>query len=117
MNILGPSVAKACRKYDFKPSQLIVIGDSLLHSQGKLQSKFGGKPPAHGGYKSIQNALGTLEFYRLMIGIGRHEGGDAASYVLGRLSSFEKQHWGRDGEGIASTWAEIEKIAKKMKSG
>lgn len=98
MNISGPPIAKAMRATVGSPSSLVVIHDSLDHHPGQVSPGFGGSPRGHNGVRSVIAALGgSKDFHRIRIGIGRG-GGDVADYVLGRLSSHEKQQSGPDGE-------------------
>ncbi|KAF8228853.1 peptidyl-tRNA hydrolase [Tricholoma matsutake] len=110
MNVSGPSVAATFRKTVRSPSSLIVIADSLDHGQESLSVKFGGSANGHNGIKSIISALGgEMGFYRFRIGIGRDE--SPATYVMGKLSSHERQFW--DDEGLDLILAEIENVARK----
>jgi peptidyl-tRNA hydrolase, PTH1 family len=111
MNISGPSVAVTLRKSIQRPSSLIVLADSLDHKPEFLSVKHGGSPNGHNGIKSIISALGgEVNFYRFRIGIGR-DNSDPATYVMGKLSSHERQYW--DNEGLDLVLTEIEKIARK----
>jgi PTH1 family peptidyl-tRNA hydrolase len=111
MNISGPSVAAAFRKTVKYPSSLIVISDSLSHKVETLSVRLGGSANGHNGVKSVISALGgEMGFYRFRVGIGRDET-DAATYVLCKLSSHERQFWGNEGVDLALR--EIEKIARK----
>ncbi|KAL0956654.1 hypothetical protein HGRIS_002786 [Hohenbuehelia grisea] len=115
MNVSGPSIARALRKIvpqSNPPTALILIHDSLSHRPCTLSPRLGGSANGHNGIKSVISALGgQADFYRLRAGIGRGEG-DVANYVLGRLSSYEKQYWGVNGEGIEQALNEIAKIAR-----
>jgi len=100
MNVSGPSVAAALRSTARSPSSMIVVQDSLSHNIETVSPKFGGSANGHNGVKSIISALGgEMGFHRLRIGIGRDQS-DAATYVLRKLSSHERQFWGANGEGI-----------------
>lgn len=114
MNITGPPTVNAMRNLGFQPSSLVVVHDSLAHRPGAVSPKSTGSAEGHNGVRSIINALGgNKDFYRLRIGIGR--GGDKTptiDYVMGRLSSYEKQFWGVDGDGIEAVLRELSKIAK-----
>lgn len=113
MNIVGQPVARALRVTAQSPSSLIVLQDSLNHEPCSLKLKFGGSPSGHRGVCSIIHSLqGNREFYRLMLGIGR--GSVAREYVLGPLSSHEKEFWGINGEGVELVWEHLEKIAKDV---
>jgi peptidyl-tRNA hydrolase, PTH1 family len=114
MNISGPSVVSTLRKTVRRPSSLIVLADSLDHKPESLSVKLGGSANGHNGIKSIISALGgEMNFYRFRIGIGRHDSA-AATYVMGKLSSHERQYW--ENQGLDSVLMNIEKIARKEDS-
>ena len=102
---------KILRKTSHTPQSLVVICDSLLHKPDVVSQKFGGSANGHNGVKSVISALGTPDFYRLRIGIGKNEGVDAAEYVLQRLSNREREFWGANGQGLDLVLKHIEKIA------
>ena len=111
MNITGPAVATALRHTTQVPSAMIVIHDSLQHKPKTLSVKFGGSANGHNGVRSVMAALGgDPNFYRFRIGVGRD--GDAASYVLGRLSTEECAHWDVGG-GLDMVCEELTRIALK----
>jgi PTH1 family peptidyl-tRNA hydrolase len=111
MNISGPSVAVTFRKTVRSPTSLIALADSLDHRPETLSVKLGGSANGHNGIKSIITALGgETGFYRFRIGIGRDES-DAATYVMRKLSSHERQFW--DDQGLDLVLTELEKIARK----
>lgn len=111
MNITGPAVAAALRHTAKVPGAMIVIHDSLEHKPKTLSVKFGGSANGHNGVRSVITALGGVpDFHRFRIGIGRD--GDAASYVLGRLSTEEGAHWDVGG-GLDMVCQELNEIALK----
>jgi PTH1 family peptidyl-tRNA hydrolase len=111
MNISGPSVAAAFRKMVQPPTSLIVLADSLDHRPETLSIKLGGSANGHNGIKSIISALGgETGFYRFRLGIGRDES-DAATYVMRKLSSHERQFW--DDQGLDLVLTELEKVVRK----
>ncbi|XP_006460678.1 hypothetical protein AGABI2DRAFT_117609 [Agaricus bisporus var. bisporus H97] len=112
MNISGPSVAAAYRNTSRDPKSLIVISDSVQHIPTKLAVRLGGSANGHNGIKSIISALGGEQnFWRFRAGVG-NGGSDMATYVLGRLSSHEKQFWTQEGLDLVIT--EIEGVARKI---
>lgn len=114
MNISGPSIAAAFRKTGQRPDSMIVISDSLSHKVETLAVRLGGSANGHNGVKSIISALGgEMGFYRFRAGIGRDES-DAASYVMRKLSSHERQFW--DDQGLDLVLSEISKVARKNSS-
>ena len=109
MNISGPPVATALKTLCISPSHMIIVHDSLDHKPMKVSAKFGGSASGHNGVRSIIASLGgTKDFHRLRIGIGRDQS-DAATYVLGRLSSEERDFW-LHGEGVHAVWDALAKI-------
>ena len=89
MNVSGTSVVSACKSLGVSPGDLIVIHDDLDLSTGALRIKTGGGHGGHNGIRSISALLGTSDYLRVKLGIGRPpQGGDVADYVL---SNFAKQ--------------------------
>ena len=85
MNESGRAVQPMLAWYNLPPSKLIVVQDELDLPAGALRFKFGGGLAGHNGLKSIAECLGTPDFYRLRVGIGRppHKT-DVLNWVLGR---------------------------------
>lgn len=113
MNLSGPPVSMALRKTSRAPSSLIVLHDSIEHKPTALSSKFGGSANGHNGIRSLISALGTKDFFRLRLGVGRSES-DVADYVLERLPNFERQFWAPDGQGLDLVWEKIQGIALQV---
>ncbi|KAJ6494969.1 peptidyl-tRNA hydrolase [Mycena vulgaris] len=113
MNISGPSIAAAARKRGLRPDMLILISDSTDHAPCTLKYRLGGSANGHNGIKSVISALGAQDFHRLRVGVGRHPSMDLADYVLGKLSSHERQFW--SGDGVDLVCDAIEKVAKKAR--
>ena len=83
MNTSGGPVAALVRFYDIPPERLLVIHDELDLPAGTLRLKRGGGEGGHNGLKSISAALGSKDYLRLRVGIGRPPGRlDAADFVL-----------------------------------
>ena len=82
MNLSGRSVAEALRFYKLSPADLIVIHDDLDIPFGSVRLKLGGGHGGHNGLRSIDQLLGTRDYLRVRVGIGRPLHGDAANYVL-----------------------------------
>jgi peptidyl-tRNA hydrolase, PTH1 family len=99
MNISGPSVAKILRKTVQIPKAMVLIHDSLGHKTEVVSPRLGGSANGHNGVKSVISALGTPEFHRLRVGIGKNDI-DAAEFVLQRLSNHERQFWSSNGPGM-----------------
>ena len=76
------------------PQSLIVVHDELDLPPGSLRFKFGGGNAGHNGLKSITQQLGTPNFYRLRLGIGRPvQKGDVINWVLGRPQGTDCENW------------------------
>jgi PTH1 family peptidyl-tRNA hydrolase len=71
MNRTGKSVAQFIRFFKIHPDQLLVIHDDLDMAPGRVKLVKGGGAGGHNGIKSLVDALGKKDFYRLKIGIGR----------------------------------------------
>lgn len=74
MNLSGGPVSHLCREYDEVPSELIVIHDELDIAPGTVRVKSGGGHAGHNGLRSIIDKLGTRDFLRVRVGIGRPPG-------------------------------------------
>ena len=85
MNESGRSIAAAARFYKTPPASLLVVHDDVDLEPGRLQARLGGGLAGHNGLRSLAQHLGTQEFLRLRIGIGRPGRGDprpVSDYVL-----------------------------------
>lgn len=71
MNASGESVSALIRKLNITPSDLIVIHDDLDLPPGKIRLRLGGGSGGHKGIDSIIARLGTRDFYRVRVGVGR----------------------------------------------
>lgn len=91
MNRSGEAVQHIAGYYHVPPGEILVIHDELDLPFGRMKLKKGGGNAGHNGLKSLQQMLGTPEFHRLRLGVGKPQGYDGASYVLGRFSSDERQ--------------------------
>ncbi len=90
MNLSGKAVSKIVRFYNLEADQLVVLHDELDLPLGRMRLKFGGGWAGHNGVGSIAELLGTRDFYRLRLGIGRPPHADVSSYVLQTFSSEER---------------------------
>jgi peptidyl-tRNA hydrolase, PTH1 family len=88
MNESGRSIAAAARFFKVDPGALLVVHDDVDFEPERLQARLGGGLAGHNGLRSIAQALGTNDFLRLRIGVGRPGRGDRRSvsdYVLARF--------------------------------
>ncbi len=91
MNLSGRAVAAALRRHNLGPGSLCVVHDDLDLPCGALRLRPGGGAGGHRGVMSIIEELGSADFARVRVGIGRPAGGqDAVDYVL---SPFPAAEW------------------------
>ena len=91
MNRSGQSVGKISRYYKLLPEEILVVHDELDFNPGVVKLKKDGGHAGHNGLRDIIAHLGSKEFYRLRIGIGRPPPGKAVVDFV--LSSPSKQEW------------------------
>ena len=90
MNVSGPPLKGLLREFSLSSNELIVVHDDLDLEPGRLKIKLSGGHGGHNGVKSIIEAVGTPQFVRLKIGIGRPVSGqDSADYVLEPVTKDE----------------------------
>ena len=89
MNESGRSIGSATRFFKVAPEDLLVVHDDVDLGLGRLQLRLGGGLAGHNGLRSIVQALGTQEFVRLRVGVGRPGRGDHRSVADYVLSPFE----------------------------
>lgn len=82
MNLSGRSVAEALRFHKLELSDLLIIHDDLDIPFGRIKFKEDGGHGGHNGLRSLHQLLGSGNYPRLRIGIGRPVHGDMADYVL-----------------------------------
>jgi peptidyl-tRNA hydrolase, PTH1 family len=91
MNLSGESVGAAVRFFKLEPEQIIVFHDDLDLVPGRVRIKKGGGNGGHNGLKSIQQIIGSADFVRVRLGIGRPPGRmDPAKFVLSNFNQEEK---------------------------
>jgi PTH1 family peptidyl-tRNA hydrolase len=88
MNDSGVSVGAAARFYKVEPEHLLVVHDDVDLEPGRLQGRAGGGLAGHNGLRSLAQHLGSQEFERLRIGVGRPGRGDRRSISDWVLSGF-----------------------------
>src|ERR671924_2099806 len=91
MNESGRSVGAAARFFKLEPDAILVVHDEIDLEPGRLQARKGGGLAGHNGLRSIAAALGTQDFLRLRIGVGRPGRGDPPSVSDYVLSNFEPE--------------------------
>jgi PTH1 family peptidyl-tRNA hydrolase len=91
MNVSGDAVAPLAAFFKIPPARVIAVHDDLDLPLGGLRVKAGGGDGGHNGLKSLRSKLGTGDFARVRIGIGRPPGRmDPAAFVLRRFSGAER---------------------------
>ncbi|GAA0353459.1 aminoacyl-tRNA hydrolase [Bacillus horti] len=85
MNLSGESIQEVMNFYKIPVENILIIFDDLDLPFGKIKLRYKGSSGGHNGLKSIIAHLGTDQFKRIKMGIGRPEFGDTVSYVLGQF--------------------------------
>jgi len=88
MNESGRSLGAAARFFKVEPEQVLVVHDDVDLETGRLQARAGGGLAGHNGLRSLAQHLGSQEFLRLRIGVGRPGRGDRRSVADWVLSPF-----------------------------
>ena len=92
MNASGRPVAALRAFYKLAGDRIVVIHDELDIPFGDIRLKFGGGDNGHNGLRSVTTALGSRDYYRIRIGIGRPPGRmDPADFVLRDFSAAERK--------------------------
>ena len=92
MNASGGPVSQLLRFYSLAPDRLVVLHDELDIPFDTIKVKVGGGNGGHNGLRDIQSAIGTPDFARVRIGIGRPPGRqDPADFVLSPFAKAERE--------------------------
>ena len=96
MNECGGPVSTLAKFYKVAPDRIVAVHDELDLPFGTLRIKLGGGDNGHNGLRSMRASLGTGDFYRVRVGIGRPPGRqDPADFVLSDYSADRAQGAGR----------------------
>ncbi|HSX58081.1 MAG TPA: aminoacyl-tRNA hydrolase [Candidatus Saccharimonadales bacterium] len=90
MNLSGVAVVAAVNFYKIDLNNLLVIHDDVDFELGEVKHQFDRSSAGHKGVESIVNSLGSQEFHRLRLGIGRSEL-ETPDHVLDKFSDSEKE--------------------------
>jgi PTH1 family peptidyl-tRNA hydrolase len=91
MNVSGEPVRDLARFYKIPPARVIVVHDELDIEFGLVRLKLGGGEGGHNGLRSVSALLGTRDYHRVRVGVGRPPGRmDPADFVLRDFSAAEK---------------------------
>lgn len=102
MNLSGQAVQKALKKFNVKPSHLIVLHDEVELPVGEVRYKFGGGHKGHNGLRSIMAVTGTGDFHRIRIGVGRPP--DDTNGIADYLLSFQPENQRAKKEQLLPVW-------------
>lgn len=118
MNESGGAVRSALDYYKVRPSDLLVIHDDIDLPFGRLRIQVGGGSGGHNGIRSLERALGSQEFSRLKVGVGRPPGSqDPADYVLRPFSKSERSEVDlivADAADVVERWLEDRDRAQEV---
>jgi PTH1 family peptidyl-tRNA hydrolase len=103
MNESGRSLGAAARFFKVEPEQVLVVHDDVDLETGRLQARAGGGLAGHNGLRSLAQHLGSQDFRRLRIGVGRPGRGDPRSVADWVLSPFAPED---DAETLVSRAAD-----------
>ena len=122
MNESGGPVTALLAFYKATPDRLLVIHDELDIPYGTVRVKLGGGDNGHNGLRSVRSTLGTGDFYRLRVGIGRPPGRqDPADFVLKPFTATERReldlHVGRGADAVESLLSEGLERAQNLYHG
>jgi PTH1 family peptidyl-tRNA hydrolase len=103
MNESGRSLGAAARFFKVEPEQVLVVHDDVDLETGRLQARAGGGLAGHNGLRSLAQHVGSQDFLRLRIGVGRPGRGDPRSVADWVLSPFAPED---DAETLVSRAAD-----------
>lgn len=108
MNVCGPAVRAVLDYYKVPPTELLVVHDDIDLPAGRLRLHQGRGHGGHNGVRSVISSLGTRDFWRLKVGLGRPPSRmDPADFVLGRFTSGERtevNHLIMDAAGVVEAF-------------
>lgn len=118
MNESGAAVRSALSYNKISAENLLVVHDDIDLDFGRLRVQVGGGSGGHNGIRSVERALGTNEFSRLKIGVGRPPGSmDPADFVLRRFAKAERGEMDivvEDAADVVSAWLDDRARAQEM---
>jgi PTH1 family peptidyl-tRNA hydrolase len=90
MNLSGRSVQALAHFFKIQPQEILVLHDEIDFDFGKVALKKGSGSAGHNGLKSITQEMGTPEYFRMRLGVGRPIHGSVSDWVLGNFSKDEE---------------------------
>jgi PTH1 family peptidyl-tRNA hydrolase len=92
MNESGGPISQLAKFYKVEPARIIAVHDELDLPFDTMRVKLGGGDNGHNGLRSLRGSLGTGDFHRVRVGIGRPPGRqDVSDFVLSDYSSTERK--------------------------
>ncbi|MCC6747636.1 MAG: aminoacyl-tRNA hydrolase [Deltaproteobacteria bacterium] len=91
MNLSGRCVAPLARFYRVAPEQIVAVHDDVDLELGRLKVKQGGGDAGHNGLRSLTEELGSGDYVRVRLGVGRPTFGEVADYVLADFRASEQE--------------------------
>jgi PTH1 family peptidyl-tRNA hydrolase len=95
MNTSGEAVAQPAKKFKIAPEEILLVYDDMDIPLGKIRIREGGGSAGHNGVESVINLLGSANFARLRIGIGRNGDGNQVEHVLSEFSENDREIFAR----------------------
>ncbi|NOY76052.1 MAG: aminoacyl-tRNA hydrolase [Kiritimatiellaeota bacterium] len=91
MNASGEAVVRVSGKFGIAPNEILLVYDDIDIPLGSIRIREGGGSAGHNGVESVIRLLGSAEFTRLRIGIGREENGNQKDFVLSEFSENDEE--------------------------
>lgn len=118
MNLSGLAVSSLVKKHRIALEDLLIVSDDIDMELGALRIRPSGSSGGHNGLQSVIDCLGSQDFARLKVGIGRppSKSADVAEYVLSEFSRKEKEEIkdiAEEAAGIIKSWI-IDGMSKTM---
>lgn len=118
MNDSGRAVGSLRSYYKVDSEEMLVMHDDIDLAFGRLRLQKAGGSGGHNGIRSLEQHLGTKDFWRLKLGVGRPPGNqDPAQHVLKRFTKLERpevDHMIEDGADVVIRWLEDPARAQEM---
>jgi PTH1 family peptidyl-tRNA hydrolase len=93
MNLSGTAIRELLDFYKIDPADFLVVCDDVNLPLGRLRVRGSGSEGGHNGLRSVAEAIGTIDYARLRIGVGRGDGRrDLADYVTARFDADEREN-------------------------
>jgi PTH1 family peptidyl-tRNA hydrolase len=114
MNESGDSVGPARGELRVPLEEVVVVHDEIDLRFGEIRTKLGGGVAGHNGLKSLKQGLGSNDFWRVRVGVGRPDSTDpeiVSAHVLGRFSESDEQVRELIDDAVRATERLVEQIA------